>query len=36
MASESHTTTDHDEIRKWVESNDGKPASVKKPAARTM
>ena len=30
MASESHTTTDHDEIRKWVESNDGKPASVKK------
>ncbi|MEV7606883.1 hypothetical protein AB0N65_15735 [Paenarthrobacter sp. NPDC089322] len=30
MASESHTTTDHDEIRKWVESNKGKPASVKK------
>jgi hypothetical protein len=29
MASDSHTTTDHDEIRKWVESNDGKPASVK-------
>lgn len=29
MASESHTTTDHDEIRKWVESNNGKPASVK-------
>jgi hypothetical protein len=29
MASESHTTTDHDEIRKWVESNKGKPASVK-------
>ncbi|GAB3533746.1 hypothetical protein GCM10027403_08280 [Arthrobacter tecti] len=28
MAS-SQTTTDHDEIRKWVESNDGKPASVK-------
>jgi hypothetical protein len=21
MASESQTTTDHDEIRKWVESN---------------
>jgi hypothetical protein len=29
MASESHTTTDHDEIRKWVEDNEGKPASVK-------
>jgi hypothetical protein len=29
MASESHTTTDHDEIRKWVESNKGKPAGVK-------
>lgn len=29
MASESHTTTDHDEIRKWVESNNGKPASVR-------
>jgi hypothetical protein len=29
MASESHTTTDHEEIRKWVESNQGKPASVK-------
>lgn len=29
MASESLTTTDHDEIRQWVEQNDGKPASVK-------
>ncbi|WP_026536145.1 hypothetical protein [Arthrobacter sp. H14] len=29
MSSESQTTTDHDEIRKWVESNDGQPASVK-------
>lgn len=29
MASESQTTTDHDEIRSWVEQNDGKPASVK-------
>jgi len=29
MASESKTTTDHDEIRRWVESNDGKPASVR-------
>ena len=29
MASETHTTTDHDEIRNWVEQHDGKPASVK-------
>ncbi len=29
MASESHTTTDHEEIRKWVEDHRGKPASVK-------
>ncbi len=29
MASESHTTTDHDEIRGWVEEHDGKPASVR-------
>lgn len=29
MASESHTTTDHDEIRNWVEKNDGTPASVR-------
>jgi hypothetical protein len=28
MASESHTTTDHEEIRRWVEEHDGKPASV--------
>jgi hypothetical protein len=28
MASTSHTTTDHDEIRQWVEKHDGKPASV--------
>jgi hypothetical protein len=28
MASESHTTTDHDEIRSWVERHDGKPVSV--------
>jgi hypothetical protein len=26
MASESHTTTDHDEIRSWVEDHDGRPA----------
>ncbi|MPV36140.1 hypothetical protein [Georgenia subflava] len=29
MASESTTTTDHDEIRRWVEEHDGKPASVR-------
>lgn len=29
MASESHTTTDHDEIRTWVEKHDGKPVSVR-------
>ncbi|TCJ76478.1 UNVERIFIED_ORG: hypothetical protein EDC92_11419 [Dietzia maris] len=29
MASESTTTTDHDEIRKWVESNNRKPACVR-------
>ncbi|WP_127131561.1 hypothetical protein [Georgenia sp. SYP-B2076] len=29
MASKSHTTTDHDEIRRWVEEHDGKPASVR-------
>ena len=27
--SSSKTTTDHDEIRKWAEARDGKPASVK-------
>jgi hypothetical protein len=27
--SETNTTTDHDEIRRWVEEHDGKPASVK-------
>jgi hypothetical protein len=29
MASETNTTTDHDEIRRWVEQHDGKPAIVK-------
>ena len=29
MASESKTTTDHDEIRRWVEEHDGAPATVK-------
>ena len=27
--SESHTTTDHDEIRKWADERDGAPATVK-------
>jgi hypothetical protein len=27
--SESKTTTDHDEIRRWVQERGGKPASVK-------
>ena len=29
MASETTTTTDHDEIRSWVEEHAGKPASVR-------
>lgn len=29
MAADSKTTTDHDEIRRWVEEHDGKPASVR-------
>ena len=29
MASQSHTTTDHDEIRSWVEEHDGTPARVR-------
>ncbi len=29
MTSESTTTTDHDEIRQWVEQHDGKPVSVR-------
>ena len=29
MAGESRTTTDHDEIRRWVEERGGRPASVK-------
>ncbi|HVM18145.1 MAG TPA: hypothetical protein VM290_11245 [Gaiellaceae bacterium] len=28
MAGESKTTTDHDEIRRWVEERGGKPARV--------
>jgi hypothetical protein len=29
MASETITTSDHDEIKQWVEEHDGRPASVK-------
>ena len=29
MASDTRTTTDHDEIRRWAEEHDGTPASVK-------
>ncbi|RIQ18309.1 bifunctional DNA primase/polymerase [Jiangella rhizosphaerae] len=28
MASQTRTTTDHDEIRRWVEEHDGHPAMV--------
>jgi hypothetical protein len=28
MASETNTTTDHDEIRRWVEEHGGVPATV--------
>lgn len=29
MAGESKTTTNHDEIRRWAEERDGKPAAVR-------
>jgi hypothetical protein len=29
MASQSRTTTNHEEIRRWVEQHDGKPACVR-------
>ncbi len=29
MASETRTTTDHDEIRRWVEDHGGAPAAVR-------
>ena len=29
MASKTDTTTDHDEIRRWVEEHGGKPAGVR-------
>ena len=28
MSGESHTTTDHDEIRRWAEARGGRPAAV--------
>ncbi len=31
MASSSGTTTDHDEIRKWVEERGGRPSTVTSP-----
>ena len=30
MASETRTTTDRDEIRRWVEQHDGSPAAVRR------
>jgi len=29
MTGESKTTTDHDEIRRWVEESDGDPVAVR-------
>jgi hypothetical protein len=29
MAGESHTTTDHNQIRRWIEERGGRPATVK-------
>jgi hypothetical protein len=34
MAGESKMTTNHDEIRKWAEARDGKPATVKSTASK--
>ena len=34
MASHSHTTTDHEEIRRWVEEHGGKPVSVRGTAGK--
>jgi len=34
MASESKTTTDHAEIRRWVEDHDGRPAQVRGTASK--
>jgi hypothetical protein len=35
MASATKTTTDHQEIRRWVESHGGKPATVRGTEDRT-
>jgi hypothetical protein len=29
VTSDTRTTTDHDEVRRWVEEREGKPASVR-------
>lgn len=34
LRTDSHITTDHDEIREWVESRGGYPASVKRTHGR--
>jgi hypothetical protein len=34
MAGESHTTTDHNVIEKWVEERGGRPATVKRTGSR--
>lgn len=34
MAGESRTTTDHDEIKRWVEERGGHPAAVKRTAGK--
>jgi hypothetical protein len=34
MAGESHTTTDHSAIKKWVEERGGRPATVKRTGSR--
>jgi hypothetical protein len=34
MAGESHTPTDHDAIKKWVEERGGQPATVKRTGSR--
>jgi hypothetical protein len=34
MAGESHTTTDHSVIKKWVEERGGRPATVKRTGSR--
>jgi hypothetical protein len=36
MASETRTTTDHDEIRRWVKQHDGSPAVVRATGSRSL